>query len=139
MNNMAAVRKSSFSSALTQITGDRKVISATHIYIAHRAVPYVRRLAAGFPPQRSGFELGSGHVRFVATKRHLGRFPCRPSFHQLLHNHPHISGAGTMGPSVTTVPSELSLTPLRIIKECTVYETLSTIVKHADDDKHLDL
>jgi hypothetical protein len=40
-----------------------------------------------------------------------------PSFHQLLYNHHHLSsGAGTIGQTVAAVPSGLSLTPLRLIK-----------------------
>jgi hypothetical protein len=41
-------------------------------------------------------------------------FPCQSSFHQLLHNHHHLSfGAGKIWPVVAAVPSGLSLTPLR--------------------------
>jgi hypothetical protein len=41
-------------------------------------------------------------------------FPCQSSFHQLLHNHPHLSsGACTIGPEMAAVPSGLSPTPLR--------------------------
>jgi hypothetical protein len=58
------------------------------------AVPQLRRLDAGFPPQRPGF--GSGqHVGFVVDKAVLGQvfseyfgFPCQ-SFHQFLHHHNH--------------------------------------------------
>jgi hypothetical protein len=32
------------------------------------AVPYLRRLVAGFPPQRPGFEDGPGYVGFVVDK-----------------------------------------------------------------------
>jgi hypothetical protein len=47
----------------------------------------------------------SGQVGFVVDKVALGQvfsgyfcFPCQSSFHQLLHNHPHLSsGAGTIG------------------------------------------
>jgi hypothetical protein len=49
-------------------------------------------------------------------------FPCQSSFHQLLHNHHHLSsGDGKIGhrPAEAAVPSELSLTPLRIIKKNT--------------------
>jgi hypothetical protein len=39
-------------------------------------------------------------------------FPCQSSFHQILHNHPHLSsGAGTIGQSVAAVPSGPSWTP----------------------------
>jgi hypothetical protein len=62
-------------------------------------------LVAGFPPRRPGFEPGSGNVGFVVDKVALGQifseyfgFPCHSLFHQLLHNHHHISsGAGTIG------------------------------------------
>jgi hypothetical protein len=39
---------------------------------AHRAVPWLRRLAAGFPPRRPGFDPGSVHVGFVVDKVALG-------------------------------------------------------------------
>jgi hypothetical protein len=52
------------------------------------------------------------------TKWHWGRFfseyfgfPCKISFHQLLHNHHLSSGAGRVGQLVADVPSGLSLTP----------------------------
>jgi hypothetical protein len=62
-------------------------------------------LMDGFPPRRPGFEPGSGHVGFVVDKVALGQvfseyfgFPGKSSFHQLLHNHHHLSsGAGTIG------------------------------------------
>jgi hypothetical protein len=57
------------------------------------------------PPQRPGFEPGSGHVGFGVDKVALGQvfseyfgFPCQSLFHQFLHNHHHLSsGAGTVG------------------------------------------
>jgi hypothetical protein len=68
------------------------------------AVPQLKRLVAGFPPRRPGFDPRSGHVGFVVDKVTLGQvfsdfgFPCQYSFHQLLHNHHHLSsGAGTIG------------------------------------------
>jgi hypothetical protein len=59
----------------------------------------------GFPPRRPGFESGSGHVGFMVDKVALGHvfseyfgLPCQFAFHQLLHNHPHLSsGACTLG------------------------------------------
>jgi hypothetical protein len=53
----------------------------------------------------AAIEPGSGHVGFVVDKVALGQvfseyfgFPCQSSFHQLLHNHHHLSsGAGTIG------------------------------------------
>jgi hypothetical protein len=61
-------------------------------------------------------------VGFVVDKVALGQvfsenfgFPCQSSFHQLLHNHHHLSsGARTTGQLVAAVLSGLSLTPLRI-------------------------
>jgi hypothetical protein len=51
------------------------------------------------------FKPGSSHVRFAVDKVAPGQvfseyfgFPCQSSFHQFLHNHPHLSsGAGTIG------------------------------------------
>jgi hypothetical protein len=37
-------------------------------------VPSLRRLVAGFPTRRHGFDPGSGHVIFVVDKVALGRF-----------------------------------------------------------------
>jgi hypothetical protein len=58
-------------------------------------------------------------VGFVVDKVALGQvfsenfgFPCQSSFHQLLHNHPHLlSGAGTIGQKWPQY-KELSPTPL---------------------------
>jgi hypothetical protein len=52
-----------------------------------------------------GSSPGSGHVGFVVDRVALGQvfskyfgFPCQSSFHQLLHNHPHLSsGLCTIG------------------------------------------
>jgi hypothetical protein len=68
------------------------------------AVPYVRRLVAGFPRRQPGFELGSGYVGFVVDKVALVQvfseysgFFCQYLFYQLLHNIRHVlSGAGTI-------------------------------------------
>jgi hypothetical protein len=66
----------------------------------------LKRLVAGFPPQRPGFKPGSSHVGFVVDKVALGQvfseyffgFPCQSLFHQFLHNHHQLSsGAGTIG------------------------------------------
>jgi hypothetical protein len=44
-------------------------------------------------------------------------FPCQFAFHQLLHNHHHLSsGAGTTGQTVATVPRGLSLTVIFKLK-----------------------
>jgi hypothetical protein len=63
------------------------------------AVPYLRRLVAGFPPRRPWFEPRSGHVGFVVDKVVLGQvfsqyfgFSCQFSFHRLLHIHHHHPG-----------------------------------------------
>jgi hypothetical protein len=85
-----------------------------------------RRLVAGFPPRRPGFEPRSGHVGFVVDKVALGQvfseyfdFPCQCSFHRLLHTHHLSSGAGTIGQLVADVPSGLSLTPPQETKKKT--------------------
>jgi hypothetical protein len=63
----------------------------------------LKRLVAGFPPRRPGFDPRSGHVGFV-DKVALGQdfseyfgFTCQSSFHQLLHNQHRSSRAGTIG------------------------------------------
>jgi hypothetical protein len=78
----------------------------------------LRRLVAGFPQRRPGFEPRSGHVRSVVDKVPLGQvffeyfgLPCQFSFHRLLHTHHLSTGAGTIGQLVADVPSGLSLTP----------------------------
>jgi hypothetical protein len=56
------------------------------------AVPLLRRLVAGFPPLRSGFDPRSGFVEFVVDKvarvqifsEYFG-FPCQLKFHRMLH------------------------------------------------------
>jgi hypothetical protein len=43
-----------------------------------KAVPWLRRLAAGLPPRRPGFDPGSVYVGFVVDKVALGQvFPCQ--------------------------------------------------------------
>jgi hypothetical protein len=83
----------------------------------------LRRLVAGFPPQRTGLDARSGHVEFVVDEVTLGQvfseyfnFPCQFSFHRLLHTHLS-SGAGTVGPVEADVPSILSLNPPQNKKE----------------------
>jgi hypothetical protein len=57
------------------------------------------------PIAAAEFEPRSGHVGFVLDKVAQGQvfseyfgFPCQSSFHQLLHNHHHLSsGAGITG------------------------------------------
>jgi hypothetical protein len=53
-------------------------------------VSYLRRIVAGLPLRRSGFETGLGHVGFVVDKMALGQvfseyfgFPCQSSFRQI--------------------------------------------------------
>jgi hypothetical protein len=66
-------------------------------------------------------------VRFVVDKVALGQvfseyfgFPCQSSFHQLLHNQPHLySGAGTIGQKWPQYKG-LSPTPLAIKKNITL-------------------
>jgi hypothetical protein len=55
-------------------------------------VPQLRRLVAGFPPQRSGFETMSSHVGFMVDKVAMRQvfseyfgLPYHFSFHLLLH------------------------------------------------------
>jgi hypothetical protein len=81
-------------------------------------VPELRRLVAGFSPQRPGFEPRSGHVGFVVDKVALGQvfseyfgFPCQFSFLGLLRTHLS-SGAGTIGQLVATYQVD-SVTPKR--------------------------
>jgi hypothetical protein len=68
-------------------------------------------------------------VGFVVDKVALGRvfsdyfgFPCQSSFHQLLHNHPHLSsGADTMGQKWSQYKG-LSPTPLAIKRRYHIYK-----------------
>jgi hypothetical protein len=84
-------------------------------------VPWLRRLVTGFPPRRSGFEPGSGHVEFVVDKVELGQvfseyfgFPCQFTFHRLFHNHHHpSSGACTIGRTVAASTKETQSHPMR--------------------------
>jgi hypothetical protein len=87
------------------------------------AAPQLKRLVAGFPSRRPGFDPGSGQVGSVVDKVVLGQvfseyfsFPRQSSFHQLLHIHPHLSsGAGTIGQKWPQYKG-LSPTPLAIKK-----------------------
>jgi hypothetical protein len=66
---------------------------------------YLERSCRAIAQAVSRWLPGSGHVGFVVDKVALGQvfseyfgFPCQSSFHQLLHNHRHLSsGAGTIG------------------------------------------
>jgi hypothetical protein len=58
----------------------------------------ISSVTSPLPPRRPVFAHGSGQVGFVVDKMSLGQvfseyfgFPCQFSFHQLLHNHPHLS------------------------------------------------
>jgi hypothetical protein len=63
-----------------------------------KAAPYLKRLVAGFPPRRPGFDPWSAEVGFVVDKVALGQvfseyfgFPCQSSFDRIIlhpHNHP---------------------------------------------------
>jgi hypothetical protein len=79
--------------------------------------PELRRLDAGFTPQRFRFDLRSGYVGFVVDKATLERvsskyfrFHCQFSLRQMLYTHPS-SGTGTIGQLVAGIPNGLSLTP----------------------------
>jgi hypothetical protein len=57
-------------------------------------------------------------VEYVVDKVALGQvfseylgFSCQFTFHRLLHTHPLLSWAGTVGQTVADVPSGVSLTP----------------------------
>jgi hypothetical protein len=75
-------------------------------------VSYLRRLVAGFPPRRPGFEPRSGHmVDKVAPGQFFSEYFGFP-FHRLLHTYHHLSsGAGTTGQIVANVPSGLKPHP----------------------------
>jgi hypothetical protein len=68
---------------------------------------------------RGGPGLSPGHVRSVVDEATLQQvfseyfnFPCQLSFHQMLHNHHHLSsGAGTIGQTVAAVHNGLTVTP----------------------------
>jgi hypothetical protein len=76
------------------------------------------------------FDPESGQVEFVVDKVALGQvfseyfgFPCQFSFHQLLHNHPHLSSwAGTIGQKWPQYKG-LSPTPLAIKEDKNGYLT----------------
>jgi hypothetical protein len=83
----------------------------------YKAVAWRRRLEAGFPLRRPGFDPRSNHVGYMVDKLTRGQvsseyfgFPYQLSFHQMPHTRVS-SGAGTTGQLVTEVPSGLSLTP----------------------------
>jgi hypothetical protein len=93
-----------------------KPLAINGYYSRRKAVPWLRRLVAGFPPRRPVFDPKSGHMGFVVDNAALGQvfseyfgFPCQFSFHRLLHIHHLSSGAGTIGQLVADVPSGLSL------------------------------
>jgi hypothetical protein len=67
-------------------------------------VPQLRRLLAGFPPRRPGFEPSSRYVGYLVDKVALGQvfseyfeFPCQFSSHLLLHTYHLSSGVCTIG------------------------------------------
>jgi hypothetical protein len=79
-----------------------------------KTVPYLRRLVAGFPPQRPEFDPWSSHVGFVVSKVSLEQvfseyfsFHYRFSFNRLLHFRHLPSGADITGKLVADVPSGL--------------------------------
>jgi hypothetical protein len=78
------------------------------------AAPQLKRLLAGFPPQRPRFALGSGQKGFAVDKVVLGQvsseyfgFPCQSSLHQILH--PHNNRGKYNRPEVADEPSGPSL------------------------------
>jgi hypothetical protein len=83
-----------------------------------------------FPPRRPGFDPGSGQVGFVVDKVALGLvfseyfgFPCQSSFHQLLHNHPHLSSvAGIIGQKW---PQNTGLSPTPLEKKSHLLEQIT--------------
>jgi hypothetical protein len=99
------------------------VFSLNSVYVwtlvrPNLAAPELKRLVAGFPPRRPGFNPRSGHVGFVVDKVALGQvfseyfgFPYQ-SFHQLLYKHHLSSGAGTIGQQWPTYQVDsLSVSP----------------------------
>jgi hypothetical protein len=80
-------------------------------------------LVAGFPPQRPGFEPGSGHVGFVVNKVALRQdsseyidFLFLP-FHQVLQTHPHPSSSGDGKIGHSLVPVIVDAVPLHPKKQ----------------------
>jgi hypothetical protein len=106
-------------------TGYTTNTNVKHYYYIGMAVTQLRRLAAGFQPRWPGFDLRSCHAGFVVDKVALGQvfseyfgFPCKFSFHRLLHTHHHLSsGADAVGQIAADVPSGLSLTSPQEIKK----------------------
>jgi hypothetical protein len=80
-------------------------------------------------------------VGFLVDKVALGQvfsvyfgFPCQFSFHRLLHTHHHLpSGAGTIGQTVTAVPSGLRLTPPPETSEKLYVPLTSTLQKKEEE------
>jgi Zn-dependent M28 family amino/carboxypeptidase len=76
--------------------------SKPRLQLLYRVGRAIAQAASRWLPR---FDPRSGHVGFVVDKVALGQvfseyfgFPCRSSFHQLLHDHHHLSsGAGTIG------------------------------------------
>jgi hypothetical protein len=82
----------------------------------------------------------SGQVGFVVDKVALGQvfseyfgFPCQSSVHQLLHNHPHLSGAGTVGQKL---PQYKGLSPtilaIKIMVIMMMIPTTTVIIRPAE-------
>jgi hypothetical protein len=63
-------------------------------------------------------------------------FPCKFSFHRLLHIHHLSSGAGTLGQSVADIPSGLGLTPPQEAKKET---SLLASIKDAESNTYENL
>jgi hypothetical protein len=84
--------------------------AVAHNFVPTVVVPQLRRLVAGFPPWRPGFDHRSGHVGFVVDKVALRQvfseyfgFSCQFLFHRPLHTHYLSSGAGTIGQLVDSL------------------------------------
>jgi hypothetical protein len=108
-----------------------RILYFLNVIYCHTKTEYsrLRRLVAGFPPRRPGFESRWSHVGFVVDKVALGQvfseyfgFSCQLSFHRLLHTHHLSSGAGTIVQLVADVPSGLSLTPSQETRRNILYQ-----------------
>jgi hypothetical protein len=66
------------------------------------AVPWLRRLAAGLPPRRPGFDPGLVHVGFVVDKVALGQVPPPPRVLRFFPCQIHSTGAPLLGKGLTT-------------------------------------
>jgi hypothetical protein len=81
--------------------GTIDLVSYHYINSSVTAVPWLRRLVAGLPPRRRGFDPGSVHVGFVMDKVALGQvFPRVLRFSPEYFGFPlsfHSTGASLLG------------------------------------------